>query len=157
MCAWHTAPLATVSTVHTVNAQPARPVSHRSSRPFSSSHCHRVLTMQIGVLCVPSSTQRVSIGEWQLTHVGVVCGTRPGESEKAARSPRTRQRQALSLIVRPTMDPLHGEPANRQLQLLFRVILWSLAIKKPDGSSQAAARDHQLQEPTGTPAEGGPP
>ena len=48
------------------------------------------------------------------------------------------------------MDPLHEEPANRHQQLLYRVILWSLAIKKPEGSSQAAARDRKLQEPTGT-------
>ena len=52
------------------------------------------------------------------------------------------------------MDPLHGEPANRHQQLLSRVILWSLAIKKQEGSSQAAARDRQLQEPTGAPTEG---
>ena len=67
---------------------------------------------------------------------------------------------SLAIILeRATHHAPHytGEPANRHQQLLPRVILWSLAIKKPDGSSQAAARDHQLQEPTGTPAEGGPP
>ena len=42
------------------------------------------------------------------------------------------------------------EPANRHQQLLYRVTLLSLAVKKPEGSSQAAARDRKLQEPTGT-------
>ena len=95
VCVWHTAPLATVHTVHAVS------VSRRTG----------------GFLSLAIILERA-------THHA----------------------------------PHHtGEPANRHQQLVPRVTPSSLTIKKPERSSQAAARDHQLQEPTGTPAEGGPP
>ena len=63
------------------------------------------------------------------------------------------------ILERATHHAPHhtGEPANRHQRLVPRVTPSSLITKKPERSSQAAARDHQLQEPTGTPAEGGPP
>ena len=128
--------------------------------PSAVSSC--ALTSVLVAFAAATAQHRVSLSSSFLSWSVCVWHTAPLASVHTVHavsvSRRTGGFLSLAIILeRATHHAPHhtGEPANRQLQLLPRVILWSLAIKKPDGSSQAAARDHQLQEPTGTLAEGG--
>ena len=127
--------------------------------PSAVSSC--ALTSVLVAFAAATAQHRVSLSSSFLSWSVCVWHTAPLASVHTVHavsvSRRTGGFLSLAIILeRATHHAPHhtGEPANRHQQLLPRVTPSSLTIKKPERSSQAAARERQPQKPTSAPTDG---